>query len=226
MTDLEPTESDALPPGPTAADAAWQQRLLPFMIRMLVVLTALFFVASSVQVYLVQKHMQEAHEPDLKTALGLLEVSAQSTPQDRLNTVRWGTIALLESHALQSRYHQVSIAMMSRLYIIFLGFVTGMVLSLVGATFILGKLREAQSHVQAGTPAWSVSLTTASPGLLLAMFGTVLMVVTVLARVDFEVRDTSLYIQPAAFGQAASIEAPPKPRGEILKSLEGEEKKK
>ena len=96
------------------------------------------------------------------------------------------TMAVLESNAMESRYHQATMALLIRICIVFLGFLTGMVLALVGAAFILGKLRDPSSNLNAQAAMWKVSLTTASPGLVLVLLGTTLMLATIMARIDVE----------------------------------------
>jgi hypothetical protein len=47
--------------------------------------------------------------------------------------------AVLEADALQRRYHQANANMLARVWTRQLGFITGMLLALVGAAFILGR---------------------------------------------------------------------------------------
>ena len=124
---------------PTSRDLMlWQKRLLPFMQVMLVALTLFAGISNAVEVWLVQKHIQQSHEINLNIVWGSIE---NSNVHDPFAVARWKTLAMLENDAMERRYHQGTAIIMSRVYIIFLGFVTGMVMALVGATFILGKLR-------------------------------------------------------------------------------------
>ena len=90
--------------------------------------------------------------------------------------------------------------LMTRVYIIFLGFTTGMVMAMVGATFIIAKLHESESKVEAGSGTWKIALATASPGLVLAFFGATLMLATIWARTEISVRDSSVYLSESADG--------------------------
>jgi hypothetical protein len=175
---------------------AWQTRLLPFTISIVVALTVFACVANVCQVYNVQKHMTE-----VETDLGDLvqtEFAAPQTNGERLAIARWKTAAILESNALHSRYHQANLLLITRVYIIFLGFTTGLVMAMVGAAFILSKLRERPSEASVSGSGLSAALTSSSPGLMLAFFGTLLMVVTIVAKVDIHVTDEPLYFSESS----------------------------
>ncbi len=87
---------------------------------------------------------------------------------------------------------------MARIYTTFLSFVTGMVLSFVGAAFILGKLREAPSSASAEGKGVKLAFTSASPGLILAALGTTLMVVAVMNKGSVSVEDKPLYLSESS----------------------------
>ena len=129
------------------------------MVGMLIGLTAFFCVSNIVQVYILNNHIKQVGEVNLDGALNLLQVDAQTTPTDKLHYATFKTQAILESHAIRQRYHQASIASMGRGYLIYLGFTTGMVLAMVGATFILGKLKESQSELATASSVLKVSIT-------------------------------------------------------------------
>jgi hypothetical protein len=176
----------------------WQRKLLPLMASLLVLLTVFFCVGISVEAYRIQKHIEDAHEIDLRPAFAALSTDSAKSFENRMDLARLETVALLESNALQSRYHQATIAVLIRVCIIFLGFLTGMALALVGAAFILGKLREAASNMEAQGGAWKLAITSTSPGLILAVLGTALMMATIWARVEVNVTDAALYFTPVA----------------------------
>ncbi len=176
--------------------STWQRKLLPFMVIMIAGLTIFFFLASFYQFFLLDKRIQ-----DSPTFNELLPALNQMIPQDtslqdenKLLAIQWKTLSLLESHVLQRRYHQANVLLIARVWTRYLGFVTGMILSLVGAAFILGKLREAESKVDTEGGPWKVSVATTSPGLLLAVLGTLLMLTTMVSHYDIGVQDAN-YIQ-------------------------------
>lgn len=189
---------------------SWQARLLPFMVAILLLLTVFCCAANLYQVHVVQGHIQQAHEVDLAPSFSILKVNGNETAADRLAFARWQSLAMLESSALESRYHEAGLMLMTRIYIVFLGFTTGMVLALVGATFILGKLREPASTMDAEGAKGKVSFASTSPGLMLAFFGMVLMLATIWAKTEVSVTDKSLYTSgPTALSteQSTSVAA-------------------
>jgi len=222
----------------SGADRTWQKRLLPVMVGLLVTLTAFFFVASFVQLYYLQTRIERAPRLDLSPAMASLDeiakdvqngkVGDQLAFNNRLEYARWKTLSLLEANALQRRYHHAGVLLISRIWTRYLGFVTGTILAMVGAAFILGKLQEASSNLGAEGGLWKVSLTTASPGLVLATLGTILMLATLATNMDLQVNDGPVYLRDQP-GTAASAPPPPlaredtaqKPRSdvEILKDL-------
>jgi hypothetical protein len=199
----------------------WQAKLLPLMVGMLVVLTAFFCVSNIVQMYVINSHIERSDELNLEPALSVLQADAKTDPLMRLEYARLKTQALLEGSALKNRYHQASVIMMSRVYIVYLGFITGMVLAMVGAAFILGKLRESETQMSAESQAVKVSLTSASPGLLLAVMGTILMLSTIWARSEVKVTDTPLYMPVADEQGLAPADAPPPSLDKLGKDVSG-----
>ena len=175
-------------------ETKWQKKLLPFMVIVLSVVMLFFFTASAFQLYYLHQRIEQSPELDLNLALGALESNpAGASEKDKLQIGRWKTLSILEGNALQRRYHQANVLLMSRIWTGYLGFVTGMILALVGATFILGKLKESESKVDAGSEVWKFSMTTASPGLILALLGTILMITTIIGRYEINVNDGQLY---------------------------------
>jgi len=173
----------------------WQKRLLPFMVGMIVLLTLFFLVASFYQLYYLHQRIEHCPQLNLEPALSVLDTEGfDLTQMDKLELARWKTLSTLEGYTLERRYHQANVLLMSRIWKKYLGFVTGMILALVGAAFILGKLREPTSTLGAETGIWKFSLTTASPGLLLALLGTILMITTIVTHKQIEVKDRPTYV--------------------------------
>lgn len=220
----------------TSGDRAvtkWQERLLPLMVCMLIGLSLFFCVALTLEGVRIQKHIEESHEIDPRPMLEKTVSPEQATNfDDRMELAQLETMAVLESNAMGSRYHQATVALLIRVSLIFLGFLTGMVLSLLGAVFILGKLREPSSNLNAQAAGWKVSLTTASPGLALVALGTTLMLATILAHINVNVEDAALYLrsdnlnasrrattQTAPGGTTSQPPAKPEKRSDILKEI-------
>jgi hypothetical protein len=188
---FSPAERGAIP-----QDTAWQERLLPVMAGSLAILTLFFCASLTYETILVQRHIESAHEIDLNPLISKLDNSSAANSSAAVNEFRVKVLSILEANAIERRYHQASAASMGRIYLIFLGFATGMVLSLAGATFILGKVREAPTEVGGAGPSFKAMLRSGSPGLVLAAFGTVLMLSTIFSRADITVTDQALYLGP------------------------------
>jgi hypothetical protein len=103
---------------------------------------------------------------------------------------------------------------MARIWTRYLGFVTGMICTLVGAIFILGKLQEPASALSADAVSWKVSLNTTSPGLMLALLGTILMMTTLIVPARIEVEDKAIFVGTWN-GGGQSLQLPE----ELLKSV-------
>jgi len=190
----------AVGPKPTAAPArmsraAWQLKLLPVMIGMLGVVTAAFLVFSLIQTDRVREQISAGPTLDLTRDLAALDCASPSAtlPQQQA-CVRWKVLAELEAHTIASRYHQANAALVVRAWIKYLGFLTGMIFGIVGAVFMLGRLTEASSHLAAEGSLGKLSLETVSPGLVLALLGTILMVTTVLINPPTGVTDAPVYL--------------------------------
>ncbi|MEE9337752.1 MAG: hypothetical protein V3U87_06705 [Methylococcaceae bacterium] len=171
-----------------------QDRLLPLMVTMLIVLALLFFIAGFVQFYYLNQMIEKG--PKLEASALVddhFKLLDSTTPEQQLDFIRWKTLSLLEGHAVQQRYHQAKIFLMSRIWTRYLGFITGMTLALVGASFILGKLREPESRLGMDQSFFKISIITASPGLILTILGTSLMIMAMMSRSDIYVKDLNLY---------------------------------
>jgi hypothetical protein len=202
------------PENPTVPSAAadvtlgsWQRMLLPFMMAMVGLVTVFFLVVTLFQLNALQARIDNPPRLDLAPSLSVLDESPASAGE-RLLFAQWRTLANLEQHALERRYHQANVLLMSRTWTRYLGFVTGMMMALVGAAFILGKLREEASSVSVQGKAVEANLSTTSPGLALCFLGTVLMITTLLSHNAIETRDANpLYTRTLFAPQGA--EAPP-----------------
>lgn len=125
---------------------------------------------------------------------------AYTSSTDALVGGSFNVLAQLELYTIQRRYHQANMSLMSRVWVRYLGFVTGMALALIGATFILGKMREPEARVNAGSSVMKFSFAGASPGIFLVLAGLVLMLATILVRREINVGDGSIYM-----GQDTSV---------------------
>ncbi|RZK32708.1 MAG: hypothetical protein EOO61_16660, partial [Hymenobacter sp.] len=156
-----------------------QQRMLPFTKVVLVLLGAYFILASTWQLYLINTQIG-IHEPAV-VSQRIDDLVKQAEHQDALAATRLVIQADLERTLLSRRYHQANVFLMSRIWIQYLSFLTGMILAIMGGVFILGQLRTSDSRVEAeaGTLG-KFSLTAASPGVVLAVLGFLLVIALVI----------------------------------------------
>jgi hypothetical protein len=161
------------------------------MVFMLAGLTLFFFISSFVQLVHLENRVIGAPELDLGPAMRTLD-GRGSESLDKLQVAQWKALVTLEGAALERRYHQANALLLSRIWTRYLGFVTGMILALVGSAYILGRLREPLSKFET-EGVMKVVVTTTSPGIILAVLGTILMVVTITTQFEIAVKDSALY---------------------------------
>ena len=191
-----------IPADATMPAEAWQAKLLPFMITGLAVMVVLFFVGTFWN-YAGLHARLELQEPDIAVALEKARsTSASPAYQD------WYMRVMLEDRALRSRHHQNTAVIESRVWTRFMGFMTGMMMVLCGCIFILGKL-ESQFEGNAKTAGSEGAMKTNSPGLVLAVVGSVLIAISLSVSVTVEVVDRPVYL--ADPGQANERPAPTLP---------------
>lgn len=186
---------------------AWQWRLLPLMASMLVMLAIFIGAANLYQAHRLLGYLESAQQVDLRHGAGTMPLDKAATFADQLASADLRTRVALESHALQSRYHQATVVMMCRVYIVFLGFATGMVLAVVGAAFVLGKIHEPVSDLSAGSSSFRIALQSSSPGLFLALLGSALIVATIWAPSRVDVKDDVVYMSGGVPALAAPAQA-------------------
>ena len=175
---------------PTDDERRWQLRLLPLMSRMIVGLTIFFFAATMAQLWYLDTRIERVPVPDL-AGLGLAPdtaLAARPTPELRV-------LASLDAALLARRYHQANVFLMGRLWTSYLGFVTGMILALVGAVFILGKLREDATEASGKAAGAEGALRTSSPGIVLAALGVTLMITTIVTNHPIQTADAPVYVR-------------------------------
>ncbi len=123
-------------------------------------------------------------------------------------------LCLLENHIIKQRYHQGNEILKVQTYIKFLGFLAGMILAIIGAMFILGKFREYPISMQQQggiSNEFKANLQTTSPGIFLAVLGTLLMMTTILNKSEITVTDGAVYMA----GKANKPSEPEPPKKQI-----------
>ena len=173
----------------------WQLRLLPVMIGGVVVSLLSFLVFSLVQTNYVRARLEYGTPLQLAPALTAIACNDNTmSVAERQECARWKVLAVLEAHVIERRYHQANAALLVRAWIKYIGFLTGMMISVVGSVFILGRLTEAASKLSAEGTFGKLNFESVSPGLILVLLGTVLMITTVLVNPPTDVSDAPVYL--------------------------------
>jgi hypothetical protein len=174
----------AVAPARSTQDVRWQKHLVPFMVGMIAVCTLSFISFGVYQIAYLDETV-EAQPPTPTIALDQVHPLARP-------------FYVLEEDLLARRYHQANVLLLSRTTVQFLGFMTGMLLSLIGATFVLGKLREGQTEIRGTGPGGAaLGIASASPGLVLSTLGVVLMLTTVAINHQIALTDHAVYLSSA-----------------------------
>ena len=179
-------------------------RLLSTAKAMLVGLTVFFFLASLAQLAYLHKQINDSPEIDIKKLISE-RINGEPPAGISLPQLELELRTTLEEYALKRRYHQANVLLMSRIWVSYLSFVTGMILSLVGASFILGKIREPVTKLDADTKLAKFSIASTSPGIILATLGTLLIVTSILTNHRITVQDRPVYLHVYGYGSTANL---------------------
>ncbi len=177
-----------------ASITKWQVQLLPMMSRLLIGLTLFFFIASFIQMAYLHWNILQSPPVDIDPSDGEAILASAESFADRLSARELEVRSKMEAYIVSQRYHQASLLLMSGLWIRYLGFMTGMILALVGASFILGKLREPRTKIEGKASNAAFSLLTTSPGIILAVLGAILVFATIMDKDTYEVKDSNTYL--------------------------------
>jgi len=209
-------------------DRKWQERLQPLMSRMIIVMAVFFSLASLCQLIYLHISIEKEPSKDISESFKGLPEFSDLTFEEQVEITRFKAIFMLEANALERRHRQAKILLMSRVWARYMGFVTGMILALVGAVFILGKLRESSSEVNAKTDVMALSLKSTSPGIILVVLGVSLMLTTIITHHEISVTDVPVYVtgDSLARARAGHSSKPPWPdpnSGELSTDRESDE---
>ena len=192
---------DAAGTAPRSDD--WQRLLLPWMTRFLVGAGAVFAIATMIQLWGMQSAVtgidDDASRRELRRAIEA-----------------HGPAYLLELSALERRYQQTNSALLTRTWIKYLGFLTGMTMMFVGGVYILGRLQEEVTTAHVDSGGFKATFGTASPGVFVTACGTAIIMLTIYVNHEVNTRDGALYVArtvvmastPAGQAQSASASRP------------------
>ena len=168
----------------------YTSKLVPFIKTVLISLCVVFLIASSIQLYILNKKVFEFQEFGLSPKLDSLYLQSKGEIQLHL----W-TVSELEVYAINQRYHQAHILLMSRIWIQYLSFFMGIILITIGSVFIFGKVSDLESSIDVENKMFGkILFRSTSPGLFMTFFGVMLIVFSFVYQRDIEVVDSSVYL--------------------------------
>jgi hypothetical protein len=175
----------------------WQQKLLPWFIVMPTVLIGIFIFLATQQLVSFNKKLQT--KPDSTLVSRIIpsgrEIASSYGESNNQKYLLFTILAHLEQESTFRRYNQGALLLMSRIFTKYLGFFTGMILAIVGAVFIIGKIREDSANITADVnEMMKFSIISSSPGIIFGVLGTILMLATILKHNDITVQDSPLYL--------------------------------
>jgi hypothetical protein len=175
-------------------DRKWQRALLPYMQGVIILLTAFYLIASYLQFSFFVDRIEKPSDANLKQFLGNTTISKALNDSLSIDEKKWIAQCFFESYVVEARQQNAEFLMMSRTWIKYLGFITGVILSIVGAVFVLGKLNnENTTALEGGTSNIKFALQSHSPGIIMAVLGTALIISTILTHQNIEKTDAAVY---------------------------------
>ncbi len=201
------TQPDINPKSGESDLTQWQTGLLPLMKRMITGLSLFFFVATFLQLIYLHLSIERTTPLDPRHAFAKMESQPVTNFEDQMAASQLQAMVDLEAYALQRRHHQANVLLMSRVWARYLGFVTGMILAFIGGVFILGKLETPETELEARSGQTGMTIKSASPGLILASLGVVLMITTIVVHQEIQVTDAKVYTGVYTGGKAQTTES-------------------
>jgi hypothetical protein len=196
----------------------WQHSLRRFMVG-IILFAFVLFIGSVLSIALVWQQARESQNFDMDFSNSLTtppvvspdgRTVAKFSPTDKIEYTQWATRSLLEKNLIERRYNQAKLTLMTRTWISYIGFITGMLLALMGATFVLGKLSDGGTTAGVEGGGMKGNLVSTSPGIVLAILGTVLMGINIYTDHRINVDDVSTYLPTdAVLVKKSEVEATP-----------------
>lgn len=171
---------------------AWQNKLMPWMISVPTVLIGAFIVLATLQL---NRFEDFVYQDDKNKVENSISPAIDSLHKQSMEYLKWQTLVKMEEYSIDRRYNQGGVLLMSRIYIKYLGFFTGMILAIVGSVFIISKLKEDVTEMDGSIgDKTKFKLISSSPGIIFGVLGTVLMMTTILTHSEINVKDMPLYL--------------------------------
>jgi len=185
---------------------SWQRKLLPWMVGLPSLLIIAFIILATQQANQLNKEIKGYGQSQIDQSLPLPNDTTNNfIVVANLEYVKLYALAKLEEESMDRRYSQAGVLLMARVYTVYLGFFTGMLLAIVGSIFIISKLSEKKSTMDiAYKEQIKLQLISSSPGIIFAVLGTGLMIATIIQHNNIDVKDTPLFLNYPAIQQLKS----------------------
>lgn len=170
----------------------WHLRLLPWMVAILVGSSLIFGLVSLVQYSKIYGWMTEPRVA-LSQEMWSNDKVVPTNFGEQLSIANARSAYALEGESINQRYASTRTLVALRLWSRYMGFLTGMILAIVGAAFVLGRLSDGGSEVGAEGGGAKLNVKSASPGVMLAVLGSVLITVTLWVPTEIRNDDHPIY---------------------------------
>jgi hypothetical protein len=180
---------------------AWQRKLLPWMVILPTILILVFIYLATSQLNDFSSEINNYKTSELDKLFLNAKDSSLRIPVEtnKEEFVKLYMLAKMDEQLMNKRYSQGGALLVSRLYTKYLGFFTGMILAIVGAVFIISKLKENTSQLETSSEAFKLSLMSSSPGIIFGILGTCLMMTTILKQNDIDIKDVATYLNASMY---------------------------
>ncbi|MCA9423305.1 MAG: hypothetical protein KC592_19960 [Nitrospira sp.] len=176
----------------------WHQKIFPIVTVVIISLVVVFIVISLQQFSAISKNLNSMSpvnaQPIIDKAMGVDKKALDESFESGSYIAQWAGLFMLETAAMERRHHQANALLASRLWIRYLAVMAGIILIAVGSIFILAKLNETPTEIEGESQAIKLKLTSASPGLVMAILGAMLIMTAVLHNPSIELKDGRAYM--------------------------------
>jgi hypothetical protein len=194
----------------------WQNKLLPWLIAAPSVLVLIFLYLATKQVNQFNEAINVKETPFAEKLLETKDSTIQKRLKSDIEYLKWTTLVKMEEEGVSKRYRQGGLLLLSRIFIKYLGFLTGMIIAIVGAVFIIGKLSEDESKIEGSAgEKIKLSIASSSPGIIFGILGTVLMVSCIWQHNEVAIQEQPMFLNPATISAVKTTA--PKPVANFVK---------
>ncbi|WPV67858.1 hypothetical protein [Chitinophaga sp. LS1] len=173
---------------------SWQTKLLPWVLSLVTIMILVFFALATIQFNYFRNQISSNRTSEIDKFLLSPKEAAANGPID-IEYTKLYCLAKMEETVLNKRYSQLGFLLLSRTYIKYLGFFTGMILSITGAVFVISKFKEEKVEIGSDiSEKIKFTLATSSPGIIFGILGTILMSITIFYNSPIGAEEQPFYL--------------------------------